>query len=122
MALLRLKTTVVGRKRFYIVPPHAARLLDLCPDPPHQNTSRIPIPVSTLMPESGARGGITPVNLDGVAPEEVEKHASALSEAAGIDGSCVVDLKPGESVLVPEGWFHSAEGLDAGVGVNAWFR
>lgn len=80
------------------------------------------MPVSTFMTESSAKSGIATVHLEGIAPKEVEKHNSALVEAAEIDGSCMVDLEPGESVLVPEGWFHSAEGLSAGVGVNAWFR
>lgn len=74
------------------------------------------------MPNASADGGGITVNMEGIPSTEVERHASALAEAAEIDGSCVVDLEPGDSVLVPEGWFHSAEGLSAGLGVNAWFR
>lgn len=45
-----------------------------------------------------------------------------MARAFREDGACSIDLEAGDSILVPEGWYHSAEGLDVGVGVNAWFR
>lgn len=55
--------------------------------------------------------------------EVLEKSKTALEEAAAMDGSCEVCLEAGDSLVVPEGWWHSAEGGDGpGVGVGAWFR
>jgi lysine-specific demethylase 8 len=52
----------------------------------------------------------------------MERYRDRLKRAFDVDGACEVVLGEGESVLVPEGWWHSAEGLSTGVGVNAWFR
>ncbi|KAK4690009.1 hypothetical protein P7C73_g121, partial [Tremellales sp. Uapishka_1] len=96
---------------------NAERFLDPSPIQIHSNTSRIPIPISRLFPtHSGA------VNKD-LPLEIVNKLGDHLKKAFAMPGACQVDLSAGESVLVPEGWWHSAEGTHGpGVGVGGWFR
>ena len=56
-------------------------------------------------------------------PEAFSRYQRDLVEAFSLDGACEATLEAGESILVPEGWFHSAEGGSGpGIGVGAWFR
>ncbi|RSH87252.1 hypothetical protein EHS25_003161 [Saitozyma podzolica] len=115
---------IIGTKTFHILPPEAERLLDINPRPPHTNTSQIPISVSALF------GSASPPTAGHPAPppepesnaETLSQYRAALAEASKLPGACEARLGPGESLLVPEGWWHSAEGIETGVGINAWFR
>jgi lysine-specific demethylase 8 len=64
------------------------------------------------------------VQTDDLHPLLIERSQKNLAKAFAIEGACKVNLRAGESVLVPEGWWHSAEGGKdgPGVGVGAWFR
>jgi hypothetical protein len=111
---------VVGKKRFHILPPDAAHLLEPSTSPSQKNTSTIPIPVSRIS---------NPINMEDepevkdIPPVTLSRYRKSLEEAFRLPGACEVDVSAGESVLVPEGWWHSAEGLDGpGVGVGVWFR
>jgi hypothetical protein len=111
--------TVIGSKTFYVLPPEAAPLLDPSTDPRHTNTSTIPIPVSSLFPNSSQELQ----GIDDIPPRIINRSREKLEEAFKLPGASTVSLQAGESVLVPEGWWHSAEGGDtAGIGVGAWFR
>lgn len=63
-----------------------------------------------------------PVDTADIPADKMEHYRDRLKRAFDVEGACEVELDSGESVLVPEGWWHSAEGLSTGVGVNAWFR
>lgn len=111
---------VLGSKTFYVLPPDAASVLDPSTDPRHANTSTIPLPVSALFTPSG---GPSAGAMDEFPPRILERARANLSKAFEMAGASTVKLQEGESVLVPEGWWHSAEGGDGpGVGVGAWFR
>lgn len=88
-------------------PPHT---LFLAP-PPQQQTSRIPV---------------SPPNI--AALPDVHRWA-AFDEARKEER--VVRLERGDTVLIPEGWWHCVEGVGDGregeedtvrIGVNFWFR
>lgn len=135
---------MVGRKRFHLVPPSAAPHLAMSPRAPHTNTSTIPLSVDTISTtvsaddsakmsarsaeqEHGSEAAADPdidhdQDLSDIAPSMLEEYASLLHRAFAGAEACIATLEPGESVLIPEGWYHSAEGLEVGVGVNAWFR
>ncbi|WVQ72386.1 hypothetical protein IAR50_001938 [Cryptococcus sp. DSM 104548] len=111
-------TQVVGRKIFHVVPPAAAPHLNPSPKPLHGNTSQIPIPVSRILSPLS-----DPADLTDLPPNTLAECRERLRRAFDLDGSCQVEVGPGESVLIPEGWWHAAEGIDGpGVGVGAWFR
>ncbi|EIW70413.1 hypothetical protein TREMEDRAFT_29073, partial [Tremella mesenterica DSM 1558] len=109
-----LYTHLIGRKRFFLLPPDARQFLDISPDPPYTNTSQIPLPVTRLLSDTPS---------EDVPPNILHRYRRLLLEAIKMNGACRVVLNAGESVLIPEGWWHSAEGIDGpGIGVNAWFR
>lgn len=108
----------MGRKTFHLLPPDASPYLDLSPIPRHANTSQIPVPVSRII-----SGGSTNEDVRDLPQETIQKCKEQLEKAFSIPGACQVDVAAGNSVLIPEGWWHAAEGVDGpGVGVNAWFR
>lgn len=102
-------THLYGEKIFYLVPPqneaHLAPAAGIL-----RNTSRVPVPISCL------DAGEDMNDLEH--PPEV--YRTMIREAA--KGGYTARLKAGDSLLIPMGWWHSAEGLGLGVGVNAWFR
>ncbi|ORX36577.1 hypothetical protein BD324DRAFT_626374 [Kockovaella imperatae] len=115
-------TQILGNKTFHLVPPSAAKDLKLSTNPLQKNTSTVPSPVSEYFSTQSpsAEGEIQIERRRG---DHLSDTTDALIEALRCDGSCVAQLGPGQSVLIPEGWYHSAEGGDGpGVGVNAWFR
>lgn len=81
----------------------------------YSNTSTIPIPVSHIFnsgPTGNAEVELPPTHI-------LDRCRHQLESAFRMEGGCEVVLGAGESVLVPEGWWHSAEGLDGpGVGVG----
>lgn len=123
-SLIAHRTVVIGTKTFHVLPPGAERFLDINPRPPHTNTSQIPISVSALfgstsLPTAGHPAPPPEPELDA---GTLSRYRAALAEAAKLPGACEASLGPGQSLLVPEGWWHSAEGIETGVGINAWFR
>lgn len=107
---------MIGRKRFFVLPPEAAAELELSPEPRHKNTSTIPLPVSRLLASEAPSEPDIPY-------QTLERYRRVLKDLSEQPGACQAELGPGDSLLVPEGWWHSAEGEDGpGVGVNAWFR
>jgi hypothetical protein len=122
-SLIARRAAVIGTKTFHVLPPEAERFLDISPRPPHTNTSQIPISIAALFgstspPTAGHRA---PPESD-LDAETLSRYRAALVEAFKLPGACEARLGPGESLLVPEGWWHSAEGVETGVGINAWFR
>jgi hypothetical protein len=125
---------VIGRKRFHLVPPTGAQYLAISTRAPYTNTSTIPLSVGTISSvlqtqPDGSAGATKPADtahqdqdLSDLKPDGIAQYADLLSRAFQTQGSCFAELGPGESVLIPEGWYHSAESLEVGVGVNAWFR
>lgn len=116
---------VIGKKTFYVLPPESAPSLEPSTTPRFTNTSTIPIPVSRLLSRLLSTFTHPPdkVPEDELPPHTIERYRALLEEAFTRPGACQVDLNAGDSVLVPQGWWHSAEGADApGVGVGAWFR
>jgi len=112
-----LYSQIVGRKKFHMLPPQAAAILELSIEAWHTNTSTIPFPVSQIL-----NPGVQRID-DDIHALRLERYRSTLDRAFALHGACEVDVQAGESVLVPEGWWHSAEGVGgAGVGVGAWFR
>lgn len=61
-------------------------------------------------------------DISDIPPEKMDRYRDHVKRAFEVDGACEVELGEGDSVVVPEGWWHSAEGISTGVGVNAWFR
>ncbi|KIR55603.1 hypothetical protein I315_01476 [Cryptococcus gattii Ru294] len=109
---------IVGRKRFHLLPPAASHYLDLSPIPRHANTSQIPVPVSRILSD-----GPSNEDLRDLPQGTIQKCKEQLAKAFSIPGACQIDVAAGDSVFIPEGWWHTAEGVDGpGVGVNAWFR
>lgn len=117
-----LYTQVAGTKVFHLLPPghHGGPSAEVFETSKKRgNTSRLPVSVGALLGADGAGEG---EGLEGMDAAEAASWRAALTAAFALDGACVARLGPGDSVLIPEGWWHSAVGLDAGVGVNAWFR
>ncbi|WWC70126.1 uncharacterized protein I206_104073 [Kwoniella pini CBS 10737] len=113
---------IVGKKTFHVLPPEAAQFLSPSNLARHTNTSQIPIPVSRILPTTPDS---IPDRKDLVdLPQGIlDTCYTQLKKAFALEGACAVDLNEGESVLVPEGWWHTAEGgNEPGVGVGAWFR
>ncbi|WVO16111.1 hypothetical protein L204_103778 [Cryptococcus depauperatus] len=107
---------IVGNKIFHILPPNASPYLDLSPIPQHANTSQIPIPVSRILSQCSDDLHDLPLHI-------LEKCRKKLTNAFDMPGACQVELSAGESLLIPEGWWHAAEGVEGpGIGVGAWFR
>ncbi|OCF41874.1 hypothetical protein I317_04284 [Kwoniella heveanensis CBS 569] len=112
---------IIGNKTFHVLPPEAAQYLSPSNLPRHTNTSQIPLPVSRIF--SSNIPGAVAQDLADLPRDIVRTYQDQLKKAAAVDGACVVELEAGDSVLVPEGWWHAAEGGDGpGVGVGAWFR
>ncbi|WRT66501.1 uncharacterized protein IL334_003460 [Kwoniella shivajii] len=119
---LYANVAVQGNKIFHVLPPESAQHLSPSGLARHTNTSQIPLPVSRIFPRANSVFpnddglGDLPMNI-------INTCRSQLEKAFAMDGACEVYLKEGESVLIPEGWWHAAEGGDGpGVGVGAWFR
>jgi hypothetical protein len=74
--------------------------------------------------KTGGRPGGKSQDVSDISPDILNQYRSDLEAAAQMDGAAEVTLQAGESVLVPEGWWHAAEGGpdSSGVGVGAWFR
>lgn len=122
-----LRPPVIGKKKFWLLPPSSAGYLDISPSHPHTNTSTIPISVSAIFPPSSSsspksEAGVVGGDISDITVEKMDRYKDLLTRAFDVDGACEVELREGESVLVPEGWWHSAEGISTGIGVNAWFR
>lgn len=127
-----LYTHLVGSKVFHLLPPRAGTLLRPSEVGIHRNTSTVPVSVRRVfgeaMPLQGLEGhgeevgGGVVGDGEGLTEAEREDYRALLGEALALEGACVARLGPGDSVLIPEGWWHSAEGESVGVGVNAWFR
>lgn len=101
-----LYTQVSGKKVFHLAPPEAGceDVLRVSESKLHGNTSVAPSYVRVLLAEEGEWKG-------------------RLEKAGSMDGACAAELEAGDSVLIPAGWWHTAEGVGGpGVGVNAWFR
>ncbi|KAL1411573.1 hypothetical protein Q8F55_002537 [Vanrija albida] len=116
-----LYTQVAGSKVFHLLPPGrgegaAAAVFETSAR--RGNTSRLPVAVGALLGEGEGAGA----GLEGLDVAERDMWTAALRAAFELDGACEARLGPGDSVLIPEGWWHSAVGLEPGVGVNAWFR
>ena len=107
---------VMGNKTFFVLPPEAADSLQPSTVPQHTNTSTVPISVTRIFSEADSEGEMIP-------PHTLERFRAQLIKAFALPGACQVMLTAGESILVPQGWWHSAEGIDGpGIGVGAWFR
>nr|XP_031863379.1 uncharacterized protein CI109_001254 [Kwoniella shandongensis]KAA5530451.1 hypothetical protein CI109_001254 [Kwoniella shandongensis] len=120
------KEKIIGKKTFHILPPEARHHLDISALPRHTNTSQIPLPVSRIFSPTSLSPFSSKDDLDDLSdlpPDTVASTRVELERAFELPGACQVDVNAGESVLIPEGWWHAAEGVEgAGVGVNAWFR
>lgn len=90
---------VVGYKRFYIFPPKARPYLDIQTDS-RGNTSRLRTKISCLHSD-------LPVPL-----------------ARAMEMGMRADLGPGDTLFLPEGWFHAVEslGMHTSISINHWFR
>ncbi|WWC94331.1 hypothetical protein V866_001173 [Kwoniella sp. B9012] len=109
---------IVGNKTFHVLPPEAAQHLSPSNLARHTNTSQIPLPVSRIFSTTDDINDLADLPRD-----ILETCQNQLKQAFALDGACAVELSAGESVLIPEGWWHAAEGGDGpGVGVGAWFR
>ncbi|BEJ07420.1 hypothetical protein CcaverHIS641_0406890 [Cutaneotrichosporon cavernicola] len=105
---------VIGSKVFHLLPPD----IKFQTSAVRANTATVPISVRRIFGEQGEGDG----EGEDVTPIEKEQLRTLLGEAFERDGACEVRLGPGDSLLIPPGWWHSAEGESVGVGVNAWFR
>ncbi|WVR06927.1 hypothetical protein IAU60_003963 [Kwoniella sp. DSM 27419] len=120
---INIYSQIIGEKTFHILPPEAAQHLSPSNLPRHTNTSRIPLPISRIFGSPGSSDPSVTDDLADLPRDTIETCRNQLEKAFSADGACVVTVEAGESVLVPEGWWHSAEGGDSpGVGVGAWFR
>ncbi|GMK53905.1 hypothetical protein CspeluHIS016_0104910 [Cutaneotrichosporon spelunceum] len=108
-----LYTQVVGKKVFHLLPPE----VEFQTSAVRANTASVPISVRRILGEGGGEG-----EGEDVGPKEREEMRALLRDAFAREGACEVRLAAGDSVLIPPGWWHSAEGESVGVGVNAWFR
>ncbi|TXT07182.1 hypothetical protein VHUM_03352 [Vanrija humicola] len=113
-----LYTQVAGSKVFHLLPPGPASgpaAVVFETSRKRENTSLLPVAVGALLDGTGE-------GVEGLDTAEQNRWREALRAAFELDGACEARLGPGDSLLIPEGWWHSAVGLDAGVGVNAWFK
>jgi len=112
------ENVVIGHKTFYVLPPSAEELLEPSTQPQHTNTSTIPFSVSAFLDDP-----VLSADGEGVPAAMIAEYKVRLSRAFELPGACQVVLRAGDSVLVPERWWHAAEGINGpGVGVGAWFR
>lgn len=95
---------MIGTKRLHIFPPSQHSHLYISITPPQTNTSLIPHPPSSA-------------SLDWA-------QYPMLQRALEDKRTVACEVGPGESVLIPEGWYHCVEsvGEGAAVSVNHWFR
>jgi lysine-specific demethylase 8 len=107
-----LYTQVAGGKVFHLVPPEVRFATSAV----RNNTATVPVSVRRILDGEGEGEG------EELPRAEREEYRALLDDAFARDGACEVRLGPGDSVLIPPGWWHSAEGESVGVGVNAWFR
>ncbi|KLT38530.1 Clavaminate synthase-like protein [Cutaneotrichosporon oleaginosum] len=114
-----LYSQIVGSKVFHLLPPH----VEMARSAVRANTATVPVSVRRIL-EGAEVSGESEGEGEGeeLEPQERIRFRALLEEAFTHDGACEVRLGPGDSVLIPPGWWHSAEGESIGVGVNAWFR
>jgi hypothetical protein len=86
---------VVGHKHVSIYPPSASEDLYISTDPLQRNTSLLPSPT----------------------PDPRRFPRFARAEAVAWEA----DVRAGEVLFIPRGFFHSVRSLTRSVSVNSWF-
>eukprot|EP00730_Choanoeca_flexa_P016814 TRINITY_DN8015_c0_g1_i1.p1 TRINITY_DN8015_c0_g1~~TRINITY_DN8015_c0_g1_i1.p1 ORF type:complete len:305 (+),score=55.06 TRINITY_DN8015_c0_g1_i1:483-1397(+) len=91
-----------GRKRFWLLPPNATRLLSVYPiDHAHNRQSRL--------------------NWDPRQVPALGNHSNLeLIQLAQITTVVKVDLDPGEALHLPAGWWHFVQAVTPSISVNMW--
>lgn len=120
---------VFGQKRIHLFPPYLSSNLYLSNHPLHLNTSTIPIssppiPSSSYPPDSISKEPepIDPEN-DSTRTQLFTTYPLLLPALLDTETRYLI-LNPGETLFIPEGWWHSVEsvGEEGEVSVNHWFR